>query len=561
MKLQGKALLAFNLLLGLACVIIGALGYFTADHGFGFALEQKAIHDLEEINAVLEARYPGAWDSKPDGLYKGAKKFNDDNTLLDELGKLSGNNVTMFNKDTRIATTFQDAAGKRPTGTKASEAIIATVLRDGKSFSGYAEVLGNRYLSAYKPLKNQSGQTVGMLFMGIPTKDLDEIQSGFIRTIVITIILLLVVIGAISWFVIGRIVKQIADVVDHMGEMSQGNLRLEPLAVTSGDEIGQMSDAFNAMLKNIRELIVQVSQSAEQVAASSEELTASSQQAAEAATHVAETVTEVAGGMDKQLTSVDSAKQNIDAAFLDINTMTEKAVAVTENTEQMAGAADHGAELMQNAMEKMNGIEQSVANSAEVVKKLGENSKQIGAIVDSISAIADQTNLLALNAAIEAARAGEAGRGFSVVAEEVRKLAEQSQQSAEEIKNRISVIQGDTKEAVVAMEAGTNEVALGTQAIREVGEQFQDITARVASIKSEMVEINHEVQQVSKGMEGVVTAMDTIDAVSRSTSEETQSISAAAEEQSASSEEIASASHSLADLATELQAATGKFKF
>ena len=560
MKLQMKSILAFNIMLALACVIVGLLGYFTADRGFGFALEQKAVHDLEEINAVLEARYPGPWESKPDGLYKGGKKFNDDNALLDELGQLSGNNVTMFNKDTRVATTFQDASGKRPVGTKASAAIITTVLQEGKSFSGYAEVLGNRYLSAYKPLKNQSGQVVGMLFMGIPTKDLDEIQSGFIRTIVIAIILLLVVIGAISWFVIGKIVKQIEGVVDHMGEMSHGNLRLEPLPVTSNDEIGQMSDAFNAMLKNIRGLITQVSNSAEQVAASSEELTASSQQAADAATHVAQTIIEISGGMEKQLTSVDSAKQNIDTAFIDINAMTEKAAVVSENTEQMAGAADHGAELMNNAMEKMNGIEQSVSNSAEVVRKLGENSKQIGAIVESISAIADQTNLLALNAAIEAARAGEAGRGFSVVAEEVRKLAEQSQQSAEEIKQRISVIQGDTAEAVVAMEAGTNEVALGTQAIREVGEQFQDITARVASIKTEMEEINHAVQTVSQGMQGVVGAMDVIDEVSRSTSDETQTISAAAEEQSASSEEIASSSHSLADLAMELQDATSKFK-
>ena len=144
MKLQGKAILAFNILLAVACVIVGVLGYFTADHGFGVALEQKAVHDLEEIHAVLEARYPGAWESKPDGLYKGAKKIDGDDKLLDELGQLSGNNVTMFNQDTRVATTFKDAAGKRPVGTKASEAIIATVLRDGKSFSGYAEVLGNR---------------------------------------------------------------------------------------------------------------------------------------------------------------------------------------------------------------------------------------------------------------------------------------------------------------------------------------------------------------------------------------------------------------------------------
>ena len=375
----------------------------------------------------------------------------------------------------------------------------------------------------------------------------------------VTIVGVALIAAALLFFSNG-IVKQVIALTGHINEMANGNLRLEPLAANSTDEFGQMATGFNSMMKNIRELISQMTRSAEQVAASSEELTASSQQAAEAATHVAQTVTEVAGGMDKQLTSVDQAKQNIDNAFVDINAMTEKAATVAENTEQMAGAADHGAELMTNAMDKMNGIEQSVANSAQVVKKLGENSKQIGAIVESISAIADQTNLLALNAAIEAARAGEAGRGFSVVAEEVRKLAEQSQQSAEEIKQRISAIQDDTAEAVVAMEAGTNEVALGTQAIREVGEQFQDITARVSSIKTEMEEINHAVQTVETGMQGIVAAMDNIDEVSRATSEETQTISAAAEEQSASSQEIASASHALADLATELQDATGKFK-
>ena len=140
-------------------------------------------------------------------------------------------------------------------------------------------------------------------------------------------------------------------------------------------------------------------------------------------------------------------------------------------------------------MDKMGHIESSVMDSAGVVKKLGESSQQIGQIVDTIAAIAEQTNLLALNAAIEAARAGEHGKGFAVVAEEVRKLAAESQSSAEEIRSRIQTIQGDTEQAVASMEGGTVEVQNGTSAIREVGVQFQDIL-RMPRLPRTMAEIH-----------------------------------------------------------------------
>jgi len=356
------------------------------------------------------------------------------------------------------------------------------------------------------------------------------------------------------------IVRQIKVLVAHINEISQGNLRIEPLEITSEDEFGQMAEQFNIMVKNVRDLIAHMMQGAEQVASSSEELTAGSQQAAEAATNIAQTIGDVVEGMGKQLKNVTDMKRNIDDSFVDINDMSDKASAITKNTEQMATAADQGAKLMLNAMDRMGSIEQSVSNSAQVVKKLGKNSEQIEEIVESISAIAHQTNLLALNASIEAARAGEAGRGFSVVAGEVKKLAEQSQQAVEQIKDRISIIQNDTKDAVAAMEVGTGEVARGTQAIHEVGEQFKDITSRVASVKNEMEQINGAMQTVSKGMQSLVCVVDDIESISRTTSESTQTISAAAEEQSAVSQEIATASHSLADLAAKLQTATSEFR-
>ena len=215
---------------------------------------------------------------------------------------------------------------------------------------------------------------------------------------------------------------------------------------------------------------------------------------------------------------------------------------------------------MEEAVTSMGNIEKSVMTSAKMVKQLGENSQEIGTIVEAISAISDQTNLLALNAAIEAARAGEAGRGFAVVAEEVRKLAAESQTSAEQIKERIFSIQNNTQRTVEAMEKGTSEVVQGTKAIRDVGAQFQTILGMVDDIQVQMQDINNSVQTVSSGATNIVGAVDEIDSISAKTADNTRVISGETQQQSASNEEIAAASNSLAHLAMEMQEAIGKFR-
>jgi methyl-accepting chemotaxis protein len=303
-----------------------------------------------------------------------------------------------------------------------------------------------------------------------------------------------------------------------------------------------------------------MSYNSEQVAASSEQLTASSQSSADASVHVAEIVNDISEAVRRQMNNINAAKGNIDVIFTDIKEVEEKSRVVTDTSNKTSVAAHKGSELMGVAVKSMSRIEKSVMASAEVVRKLGDNSRQIGQIVEAIAAISEQTNLLALNAAIEAARAGEHGKGFAVVAEEVRKLAAQSQESAEQIKLRIDSIQSDTEDAVASMQAGTGEVKQGTAAIDEVGEQFGQILSMVNDITAQMDKINSSVQTVAKQAETIVTMIDEIDVLSKKTSDNMQTISSATEEQSASNEEIAAASQALSTMAGDMQDAVGKFK-
>ena len=378
-----------------------------------------------------------------------------------------------------------------------------------------------------------------ILGLSVPT----SVVFASVNTMKITYIMLTLV-GMVLMVLIcfkfsSNIVKSVLDLEEHAEQMAKGNLHLEDIEKVSEDEIGNLCVSFNAMRNNLRQLITRMASTAEQVA---------------------ETVNEVSGHMNDQLNAVNTSKSEVDAVFNDITIMADKSKSVSRASSDTAEAAKRGAKLMEEAVTSMGNIEKSVMTSAEMVKQLGENSQEIGTIVEAISAISDQTNLLALNAAIEAARAGEAGRGFAVVAEEVRKLAAESQTSAEQIKERIFSIQNNTQRTVEAMEKGTSEVVQGTKAIRDVGAQFQTILGMVDDIQVQMQDINNSVQTVSSGATNIVGAVDEIDSISAKTADNTRVISGETQQQSASNEEIAAASNSLAHLAMEMQEAIGKFR-
>ena len=429
-----------------------------------------------------------------------------------------------------------------------------------KNGSGYFKLPGDEKfddrLFAYTTLKSSDW------IVGIAVDEatvFEPIQTVLFTYAVLVIVGLALMIAA-CLKMSSIVMEPIGELHMHVSELAKGNLHVPDIKINSNDELGALSTAFNDMSASLRVLITKMTDTSHQVSASAQELTSNAQQSADTAIHIAENVNEVSGNMSRQLKDLHAAKANVDVVFGDIEKMSGKTELVTRTSQETSEAALQGSELMETAADKMRNIETSVMSSAEVVKKLGESSQQIGQIIDAIANIADQTNLLALNAAIEAARAGEQGRGFAVVAEEVRKLATASQESAEEIRERILQIQSDTTKAVESMSSGTKDVDAGTAAIYEVGKQFKIIMQHVDDIRKQMDDIGISMRTVSDGASKIVESINNIDEVSQKTSEYTGTISNATETQSATNEEIAAASQALANLAVDMQVAIDKFK-
>ena len=388
----------------------------------------------------------------------------------------------------------------------------------------------------------------------------DELAS-FTNKLILGITLVAVALAlGIGWLIAKMIANPLVQLLGAVHEVAQGNLAIKKIDVVSNDEVGQLAAEFNTMTDNLRSLVKHVAQTAEQVAASSEELTAGAEQSAQATTQVAATITEVAAGATKQAAAVDSTASVVEQMSAGIQQVAANANAVSGMADKTTSAANQGDKAIDAAMNQMKSIEKSVSSSAQVVTKLGERSKEIGQIVDAISGIAGQTNLLALNAAIEAARAGEQGRGFAVVAEEVRKLAEQSQEAAKQIASLISEIQTETDSAVVAMNDGTREVKVGSEVVNTAGQAFKEIVSLIGEVSSQIREISAAIQQMASGSQQIVASVRDIDRVSKEAAGQTQTVSAATEEQSASMEEIAASSQALAKMAEELQNDVGRFR-
>jgi methyl-accepting chemotaxis protein len=336
----------------------------------------------------------------------------------------------------------------------------------------------------------------------------------------------------IAWLISRSIRGTMTGMVEMIQEIATNNLAIEDIPVTSQDETGHAGDALNRMKNNLREIIRSIAATAENVASASEEISSSATQQAQSAETQKDQTMQVATAMQEMSSTVSTVSESCNKA--------------ADAAREAAETARHGGSIVEGTLSKMRLIAESVGATARKMEGLGKSSDQIGRIIGVIDDIADQTNLLALNAAIEAARAGEQGRGFAVVADEVRKLAERTTTATKEIAQMIKNIQDETKTAVTAMENGTRQVEEGVDLTAKAGDSLRAII------------------QVSEQVGGMITEIATAATEQSSTTEQVngnvEQIARLGKESAIGAQQSAIACQDLSSLALNLQNLVGKFK-
>lgn len=379
--------------------------------------------------------------------------------------------------------------------------------------------------------------------------------------IILAVLVSILLIGFIMSFKMARsITNPLIKIAGQMEQISKGNLMLEPLSIKSKDEIGELMEAVNEMGNQLRKIVQDIHHASDTMSKQSINLLSSSKELKEGSNQIAATMQELSAGAESQANSASELSEAMGMYMDKIYQIHRNGKEMFDKSREVLELTDNGSKLMNQSKKLFDYMFTGMQSNMKKIKKLDERSKQISKLVEVIQSIADQTNLLALNAAIEAARAGEHGKGFAVVADEVRKLAEQVSSSVVDIQKIVEEVHSETNKVTKSFELGFQQVESGMDSMNETSAAFQQIKETIKEISERINNAQNDLTNMLSTSESINDSISNIASISEEAAAGIEQTSASAATTNESAATIASHAESMSNLAGDLQSLVKRFQ-
>lgn len=521
---------------------------------------QSEIQDgLQSTAIALASAYsaiPGDFTTDENGnVVKGDTTITGDYAMVDYIKELADVEATFFYQDTRTVTSLKTGS-ERNVGTKAADEVIETVLINGNDFFDTELKIGEeKYYAYYVPVKNSDGSIVGMVFTGKSQSDVAKlIRSECSKIVGVTVVIILIAM-VISVIMAVTIIKALQHAMAVLRKVATGDLTdIGQLKMKARrDEIGEIITHIEELKNSLQNVISNIQRSANVLTESAHSLDVVASQTSSITEGIGGAINEIASGASIQASETDTAARNVEKMGEMIQHMVESAGQLNKNAANMGRAGQEATKIIGELNESNNKTIHAVERIGKQTKTTNDSAQQIKQAVSLISSIADETNLLSLNASIEAARAGEQGRGFAVVASQIQKLAEQSNDSAQQIEQIITELLEDSEKTVEIMGDVTNIVAEQQEKLDATKNKFEEVSSEINVSLDGIREIQNKTEILDDAREKIVEVITNLSAISEENAASAEETTASTEELNASVAELAKSAEKLKDMAVSLQ--------